>query len=459
MGSSVEERAGSGIARVPSWLATGAAWTWRVLLLLLGATVILTVMVRLYLVTLPVIIALILATLCVPPARWLERVGFPRVIAALVVVLGGLGLVGGVFAALAPQFVAEARELGPTIEDAVETLFGWLETNFGWDREEIMAQLEEGLALLVEQSGQIAQQVATGAAVAVQGIAALALAIILLFFFVKDGPQIVDWIIARSPRQHEETVRAVGRRAWTALSGFIRGTAAIALIDAIGIGIGLAIVGVPLVLPLAVLVFLGGFIPVIGASITGLLAVLVALATAEPDAAFQTALIVLAIVVGVQQIESNVLQPVIMRRAVSLHPVVVLGALTAGAALIGVIGAFLAVPVAAVLSAVANELRLRHEASQQDAAPPDDGPPDGGSGDVGGSAASGDDGGGSDASDGDGGDDGRDDVPDGRDGSGDDDTGSEPHAAEHPDAQKDRPAEPGPEPVDPREDPVPGDQP
>jgi predicted PurR-regulated permease PerM len=156
-------------------------------------------------------------------------------------------------------------------------------------------------------------------------------------------------------------MRAVGRRAWTALAGFIRGTAAVALIDAIGIGIGLAIVGVPLVLPIAVLVFLGGFIPVIGAFVTGLLAVLVALAAGG----LQQALIVLAIVVAVQQIESNVLQPVIMRRAVSLHPVVILAALTAGAALTGVVGAFLAVPIAAVASAVGNELRLRHEATER----------------------------------------------------------------------------------------------
>jgi putative heme transporter len=210
----------------------------------------------------------------------------------------------------------------------------------------------------------------------VQGVAALVLAVILLFFFVKDGAQLVDWMIARTPDQHRETARAVGRRAWTALTGFVRGTAAIALIDAVGIGIGLAIVGVPLVLPIAVLVFLGGFIPVIGAFITGMIAVLVALATAEPDAAFQTALIVLAIVVGVQQFESNVLQPVIMRRAVSLHPVVVLTVLTAGAALIGILGAFLAVPIAAVAAAVGNELRLRNEAEADASGPSDDLPGD-----------------------------------------------------------------------------------
>lgn len=367
----------SEIERVPPWLVTSAAWSWRLLILLLGSALVLMLLVRLYVVTLPIIIALVLATLCVGPARFLERLGVPRVLAASAVVFGGIAAVVGLFVVLAPQFIEEGRKLGPAIGEAIERLFIFLEDNFGWNRDAIMATIDEGVDTLLEQAGRIATQVAAGAALVVQGIVALVLAVILLFFFVKDGKQIVDWTIARTPDHHEETVRAVGRRAWTALTGFVRGTAAIALIDAIGIGIGLAIVGVPLVLPIAVLVFLGGFIPVIGAFITGLIAVLVALATAEPDAAFQTALIVLAIVVGVQQFESNVLQPVIMRRAVSLHPVVVLVALTTGAVLLGVIGAFLAVPVAAVAAAVGNELRLRHEATRGEP-PPEDGPEDGG---------------------------------------------------------------------------------
>ncbi len=350
------------IQRVPPWLATTTAWTWRLLVLIAGTAAVLYVLVTLSLVTLPVIIALVLATLCVGPARALERRGLPRAAAASIVVFGGVLAVGGLLAALTPSFVSQVRELVPTVVTAVYQVFEWLDTGpLGWDREEVFGLLDQGLETLREQSGQIAGQVVSGAALVVQGITALVLALVLLFFFVKDGAQIVDWAIARTPPAHRSTLRAVGRRAWAALSGFVRGTAAIALIDALGIGIGLAIIGVPLVLPIAVLVFLGGFIPVIGAFLTGMIAVLVALAATD----FTTALITLAIVVGVQQFESNVLQPVIMRRAVSLHPAVLLGALTAGGVLIGIIGAFLAVPIAAVLAAVANELRLRHEARQQ----------------------------------------------------------------------------------------------
>jgi putative heme transporter len=346
------------LQRVPSWLTTTAAWTWRVIVLIIGIAALLYVTIRLYIVSLPIIIALILATLCVPIARRMERWGAPRALAASVVVIGGLAAFSGLIALLTPAFVREVRELGPTLNEAFETVLAFLEANFGWDRAEVMDVVQEGFATLQEQSGQIAAQVWSGAAVAIQAITAIVLAIVMLFFFVKDGAQIVDWIIARSPRAYEDTIRAVGRRSWTALSGFVRGTAAVALIDAIGIGVGLAIVGVPLVLPIAVLVFFGGFVPIIGAFITGIIAVLVALATGG----FQTALIVFAIVLAVQQVESNVLQPVIMRRAVRLHPVVILAALTAGTALIGIVGAFLAVPIAAVLAAAGNELRVRHEA-------------------------------------------------------------------------------------------------
>jgi putative heme transporter len=360
--------------RVPSWLATATAWAWRMLVLLTATGVILVLLTRLYLVSLPVIIALILATLCVPPARALEARGVHRTGAAAIVVIGGLIAFGGLLAALTPPFITQVQDLQPTIAEAVDRVFELLETGpLGWDRAEVMGYLEGALEAARERGGEIAGQLVSGAAIAVQSIAALSLAVVLLFFFVKDGEQLVDWVLARTPVDHQETMRAVGRRAWTALAGFVRGTAAVALIDAIGIGVGLAILGVPLVLPIAVLVFFGGFIPVIGAFVTGLLAVLVALAAGG----LQQALIVFAIVVAVQQIESNVLQPVIMRRAVSLHPVVILSALTAGATLIGVIGAFLAVPVAAVASAVGNELRLRHEAAQAGVAPDDDpiGPP------------------------------------------------------------------------------------
>lgn len=359
------QRTTAELERVPSWMATATAWTWRILVLIVGFGAILYVLSELALVTIPVIVALILATLLVPPARALERRGVPSAGAALIVVLGSISALTGLVAAITPSFIAQVQDLQPTVVEAVDQLFLFLEDSpLGYNRDEVTDLLSSLTETTAQDSGgQLAGSVASGVFAVGQFLAGLALTLVLVFFFVKDGAPITTWMIARTPDDYADLTRAVGRRAWTALSGFVRGTAAIALIDAIGIGVGLAIVGVPLVLPLSLLVFLGGFIPVLGAFVSGLIAVLVALASGG----FVTALIVFGIVLAVQQLESNVLQPTIMRRAVALHPIVVLGALTAGGVLGGVLGAFLAVPVAAVASAVANELRLRHEADQRDA--------------------------------------------------------------------------------------------
>jgi putative heme transporter len=347
--------------RVPSWLATGTAWAWRLLVLVLAVAVLIVGAVQLALVTVPVILALILATLAAPPARAMERVGAPPAFAAFVVVFGGTALAIGGLAALVPTFLEQVRELGPTVQAAGSDLLDWFENGpLGLDRDQFAGFFSQLLEGLQAQGGDVARGALSLVASLVEGVTALVLALILLFFFVKDGERIWAWVVARSPEVHRHTVVATGQRGWEALAGYVRGTALVALIDAVGIGIGLAIVGVPLVMPLAVLVFIGGFVPIVGAFVTGLLAVAVAFA----DGGAGQALIVLAIVVVVQQVESDVLQPVIMRRAVPLHPVVVLAVLTAGAKLVGIVGAFLAVPIAAVVSAVGNELRLRHETEE-----------------------------------------------------------------------------------------------
>ncbi|MFA9430634.1 AI-2E family transporter [Egicoccus sp. AB-alg2] len=343
---------------VPSWLATAAAWTWRLLLLVLGAAVFVQVATRLSLVTVPLIVALILATLASPPARWLMRRGWRPAFASFLVVFGGVAVAVTGLLALVPTFIEQTRELIPTVLIALQDLLDWLETGpLGFEQAQLQALGEQVLAQAEEQQGPLAIGALAVLATTLEFLAALILAVILLFFLVKDGERIWAWFLARAPDVHRDTLQALGARAWDASAGYVRGTALVALIDAVGIGIGLAIVGVPLVLPLTVLVFIGGFVPIVGAFVSGLVAVLVALA----DGGAGTALIVLLIVVVVQQVESDLLQPLIMRRAVPLHPMVVLAVLIAGTVLVGVVGAFLAVPLAAVASAVTNELRLRHQ--------------------------------------------------------------------------------------------------
>ena len=341
---------------VPRWLRRAAGWSWRSLVIGLAVYALLWLLTRLSVVVLPLIIALILATLCLPPARWLERRGVPNGIAAAIVVIGGLAAIGGLLAAIAPSFADQITELRPTIEQGIDSLLAQLES-FGYDRARLSDLLQRAREQFAGSSSSLISSLAGGLAAALSGLAGLALLIVLLFFFVKDSQDITDWLVARTPSHREDLARALGRRAWGALSGYVRGTATIAAIDAIGVGVGLAIIGVPLVLPLTLLVFLGAFLPVVGALLAGLVAVLVGLAAGG----LGTGLAVLVLIVVVQQVEGNVLQPMIMRRAVALHPIVVLTALAIGASLAGIVGAFLSLPVAAVLAAVGNEVRLRHE--------------------------------------------------------------------------------------------------
>jgi predicted PurR-regulated permease PerM len=350
---------GPGRAQVPPVLEATAAWSWRIVVIAVALWVVGTVLIRLSVVVLPVIIALILATIAIPPATWLRRRGVPPAASAGIVVLGGLSVLVGFVVLVAPSFATQVSELSPTIEDGVDTLLEFLAT-VGFDQQRISDLLAQSREALAGSGGQIVQQVAGGLALAVQAVAGLLLAIVLLFFVIKDAEDMQAWARDRLPQGRRDVFSAIGGRAWNALGGYVRGTATIALVDATAIGIGLAIIGVPLVLPLALLVFLGAFLPVIGAAIAGIVAVLVALASGG----LQDALIALAIVIGVQQLEGNVLQPMIMRRAVSLHPVVVLVALAIGATLAGIVGAFLSLPAAAVASAVGNELRLRNELGQ-----------------------------------------------------------------------------------------------
>jgi predicted PurR-regulated permease PerM len=184
-------------------------------------------------------------------------------------------------------------------------------------------------------------------------ITGLVLSLFLTFFFVKDSERFTRWILDFAGRERAPHLREIGHRSATAVSGYLRGQATVGLVDGVFIGIGLAIVGVPFVVPLAFLTFVAAFLPLVGAVVAGALAALVALVTKG----FTAALIVVGIALLVQQLEGHLLAPLLLGRAVSLHPVVIILALAAGSILGGIIGAFLAVPIAAVVTAVGTYLR------------------------------------------------------------------------------------------------------
>jgi putative heme transporter len=337
-------------------LDRAAAIAWR--LIVIGAAVVLFGMAfeRLQVLFLAVIVALFLATLLIPPANWLEAKGVPRTAATWMLILGGLGALTALFWALAPTIADQFADLGPTLEEGRETIEDWLQEGpLGLSESELERYTEQALDAIRGSGEQVATGVMAGAVMAIEIVVGFLLMLVLTFFFVKDARKITDWALSHVREQHHDLARALGGRAWFAGGGYVRGTAIVALVDAIGIGVGLAILGVPLVLPLAILTFFGGFFPLVGATVAGGVAVLVALV----DGGLTLALLTLGVVLIVQQTESNLLEPLVLSRAIKIHPIGVLGALTAGGLLGGIVGAFLAVPTAAVIVACSAELRAR----------------------------------------------------------------------------------------------------
>lgn len=348
----------------PPWLRTSADIAWRVLLLAALAYLAVWFLVRIGVVAFPVMVAAILTTLFEPPVRWLEERGMSRGPAAAMVVVGGVLLVSGLAALIVVRFVATAPDLGRSLTQASDQVLGWLSNGpLGISGDQIRSAVSGmlgGGGGSGNGQGSAAGSLISGTRMLVEIVLGFLLMLVVLFFFVKDGPAIVRWLIQRTPSGYRDVALRLGRRTWDVLSRYLRGIAIVAAADAAGTALGLLIIGVPLVVPLTVLVFLGGFIPVVGATVAGLVATLVALVSGGTvDAALTLGLVIL-----VQQIDAHILQPVVMGHEVPLHPVVVLITVAIGATLFAIPGAILAVPVAAVLSAVGNELRLMnvHEA-------------------------------------------------------------------------------------------------
>ena len=300
---------------------------------------------KLWVVLLPVLLGLLLATVLWPPVRFLRGRGAPPALAAAVVLLLSVLLLFGVIGGLAPQVTSQAEELADQVTAGLGEVQGFIQgppLNLGEDQ--VGETVDNVIGELQANAQNIATRVLTGAAAAGSALVTALLALVLCFFYLKDGPKFLPWVGGLVGPRAAPHVAAVSQRSWTTLSGFIKAQAAVGLVDAVFIGVGLAVLGVPLALPLAVLVFFGAFIPIIGAVVSGALAALVALVTNGPT----TALIVIGLVLVVQQLEGNVLQPILVGRTLALHPALVIVAVTAGGTLAGITGAFLAVPVVAV---------------------------------------------------------------------------------------------------------------
>lgn len=300
---------------------------------------------RLSLLIIPLILALFPATLLVPVAAKLKSWGVPDSLAALASMLLALLVLAGIVSAMVPLVAADVPDLVDSASSGIEEIEALLRDSpfrIGIDGpNELFDAVRDRLGAVSEY---LDQAVSAGTA-AFRMIAGLLLLFVILFFYLKDGRRLMDGLFAALPGRHRARLGAAAEVSWETLGLYFRGQMLVALVDATFIGIGLVLLGIPLALPLAVLIFFGALFPLIGAIITGGLAVLVALA----HGGLVTALVVLGLIVAVQQLEGNVLQPYILSRAIRLPPLVVLLSVTAGSLLLGVLGAFLAVPAVAVV--------------------------------------------------------------------------------------------------------------
>ncbi|GAA3860010.1 AI-2E family transporter [Saccharothrix violaceirubra] len=334
-------------ARVPRLLRVSAALSWRFVAVVAALYVVAQVVGFLATIMIPAGIALLLAALLSPAVSQLTRVGVPRGLATGLVLVGGLAVVGGVLTFVITEFSKGLPDLQTQVSTSLDTIQTWLKHGpLHLSDVQLQQYLDKVLQTIKDNQAEITSGALTTAATVGELLTGFILALFTLIFFLHDGDGIWRFIIRIVPGDVRDRADVAGRRGFASLVSYVRATAAVAVVDAVGVGIGLWAVGVPLIVPLSALVFLGAFIPIVGAVITGAVAVLIALVANGPVAG----LVVLGVLIGVMQLESHVLQPLLLGRAVKLHPLAVVLAITAGLVVGGISGALLSVPLLAVLN-------------------------------------------------------------------------------------------------------------
>jgi predicted PurR-regulated permease PerM len=328
---------------VTSGVRTASEWTWRLGVIVLGLYGFSRVFGRFSEILIPVLVALLLSALLHPVADRMR--GLPRPLAAILTMLGTLLLIVALFALVGQQASSGFPELRTQGVNGIAKVQDWLASGpLHISANALSGVTTKAKAAVTENQSSIASG-ALGIATSVTHLAAgFAITMFSTFFFLSSGHRIWAWLLRILPRRAQTPLDDAARSGWVTLSHYVRATLIVAFVDGLGVGIGTAILGVPLALPLGVVVFLGAFIPVIGALLTGVLAILVALVAKGPV----VALIVLGIVIAVNQLEAHILQPFLLGRAVEVHPLAVILSLAAGATLAGIVGALFAVPIAAV---------------------------------------------------------------------------------------------------------------
>ncbi|MEV4413669.1 AI-2E family transporter, partial [Catellatospora sp. NPDC049609] len=311
---------------------------------------------KISIVIVPLLIAMLLTALLAPAVRWLAHIHVHRSLATAIVVVTGLGAVAGTLTMVINQFVNGLPDLTKNAAEGIQQIQTWLKNGpLHLTDRQMDSALNSVTQTITTNKDTLTTGAITTATTVFEVLSGLFLVIFALFFFLRDGRVIWRFLLRLVPGQAREPLDRAGVAAWGSLGAYVRATVLVAFIDAVGIGIALVALKVPFALPLAALVFLGAFIPIVGATLSGAVAVLVALVTNGP----LTALGVLAAVIAVQQIEGHLLQPLIMGRAVAIHPLAVIVGIAAGVVLAGIVGALIAVPLIAVFNTAIRTLAGR----------------------------------------------------------------------------------------------------
>lgn len=343
--------------RVHPFVERAGGYAWRLLAIGLAVAAFLWLLGQVLVVVVPVAVAYLLTRALAPVYGRLRRRNWRPALAAVTTVFGFLIVLGAILSVVGATFVNEFDELGNTITEGIDEIEQWLveDSPFNISQADIdnwREQAGEALSSFVRANQS---SVASGAVLVAEVVVGAVLAIIVTFFFLKDGRRMTSKSLLAIPAQSRDRANRMATRAWEAAGGYLRGAAVLGIVESIAIGTALLIVGASLIGPVMVLTFLAAFIPIVGAVVAGFIAVLVALVTAG----LAQALIVAAIALVVQQLDNDVLAPVVYGRALRLHPLVILLGIVAGGALFGFVGTFFAVPVLAVGLNVLDEARRR----------------------------------------------------------------------------------------------------
>lgn len=324
-----------------------AGWALRFIVFVIAGWILWQGLAVIWAGLLPILLALLVCTVLWPVTKFLRDHKWPPALAAIATILGFFLIIGGIFSAIAPSVISQSQQVYERAYEGIQSLLDQLQNGpLNLDLGRVDEFVDDATQWVQDQASNIASGVFTGVSAATTVVVTIVVMFVLTFFFLKDGVNFLPWLRKYTGDNAGWHLTEVLTRSWNTLAGFIRTQALVSLVDAVLIGIGLVVLQVPLALALAVITFFGGFIPIIGAFTAGALAVIIALVTNG----LTNALLVLALIVLVQQIEGNILQPFLQGKAMQLHAAIVLLSVTIGSTLFGILGAFLAVPVAAVVA-------------------------------------------------------------------------------------------------------------